>query len=75
MNTVLCPVCYLPLAVRLAKGRKSGKPFVMLVCAKDGRHIRAFVSDREFVDSVIEKAGIRTDDSHRAATDTGNEGG
>ena len=49
----VCPVCQEPLSIRLATGRKSGKPFVMLVCAQDGRHIRAFISDRDFVSSVI----------------------
>ena len=48
-----CPVCSQSLTVRLAEGRKSGKPFVMLVCPEDGRHIRAFISDRDFVGSVI----------------------
>jgi len=41
--------------MRLAEGRKSGKPFVMLICDRDGRHIRAFISDRGFVASVIAK--------------------
>ena len=52
-ETPRCPVCSEPLAMRLAEGRKSGKPFVMLVCPGDGRHIRAFISDRDFVGSVI----------------------
>ena len=59
MTQIRCPVCSEPLAVRLARGRKSGKPFVMLLCANDGRHIRAFVSDKEFVNGVVEKAGVR----------------
>ena len=58
MNEVACPVCNKPLSVRLAHGRKSGKPFVMLVCAKDGRHLRGFINDKSFVDGVMEKAGI-----------------
>ena len=45
MKKLPCPVCSETLSVRLATGRKSGKPFVMLVCPIDGRHIRAFVSD------------------------------
>ncbi len=48
-----CPVCGRPLEVRLARGRRSGKPFVMLICCQDGRHIRAFINDREFVSSVL----------------------
>ena len=76
MNQIPCPVCSTALSVRLAKGRKSGKPFVMLVCPNDGRHIRAFVSDRDFVSSVIEKAGIQTFEGHLASTGrTGTEGG
>ena len=70
-----CPVCSETLSVRLATGRKSGKPFVMLVCPIDGRHIRAFVSDRDFVSSVIEKAGIREPVSKPVPTGrTGTEG-
>ena len=30
---------------------------LMLVCPNDGRHIRAFVSDREFVADVIGRVG------------------
>ena len=53
----LCPVCHLTLSVRLARGRKSGKPFVMLVCPEDGRHFRAFITHRPYVREVLEKAG------------------
>ena len=53
----LCPVCHLTLSVRLAQGRKSGKPFVMLVCPQDGRHFRAFITHRPYVREVLEKAG------------------
>ncbi|MBI2859187.1 MAG: hypothetical protein HYX90_08925 [Chloroflexi bacterium] len=48
-----CPVCGQPLTVRLAHGRKSGKPFVMLICAVDGRHFRGFITDREYVEKVL----------------------
>lgn len=71
---VPCPVCSDPLSVRLAKGRKSGKPFVMLVCPVDGRHIRAFVSDQDFVSGVIEKAGIQQRIGDTGPTGTGTEG-
>ncbi len=53
MNQAPCPVCSLPLAVRLARGRKSGKPFVMLLCAQDGRHFRAFINDQQYVAQVL----------------------
>ena len=48
-----CPVCGKPLSARLAKGRKSGKPFVMLLCTADGRHFRGFISHRPFVEGVL----------------------
>lgn len=53
MNRIKCPVCKEEIQVSTAKGRKSGKPFVMLKCAVDGRHFRAFVTYRPFVDKVI----------------------
>ena len=56
MNQAPCPVCTLPLRVRLARGRKSGKTFVMLLCAPDGRHFRAFISDRDFVQRTLDAA-------------------
>jgi hypothetical protein len=54
-NGLPCPICGMPLAVKLAHGRKSGKPFVMLICPNDGRHIRAFINDKEFVSTVLAK--------------------
>ncbi|MBI4337350.1 MAG: hypothetical protein HY683_05930 [Chloroflexi bacterium] len=53
MNTVACLVCGGPLTVRMARGRKSGKPFLMLVCSRDGRHFRGFVSDQRYVKQVL----------------------
>ena len=53
---ILCLVCKEPLTVRLARGRKSGKPFVMLICSRDGRHFRAFITDKTFVDKVVSGA-------------------
>ena len=50
-----CHICRKQLSVRLTRGRKSGKPFVMLVCPSDGRHMRAFVADAEYVRNVIER--------------------
>ena len=52
-----CPVCSRPLSVRPAEGRKSGKPFIMLVCAEDGRHFRGFITDIGYVSRVMERAG------------------
>ena len=53
---ILCLVCREPLTVRLARGRKSGKPFVMLICSRDGRHFRAFINDQEYVSRVLKSA-------------------
>ena len=50
-----CHICQTSLSVRLARGRKSGKVFVMLVCPSDGRHMRAFVADANYVANVIER--------------------
>ena len=55
MNTISCLICGKSLSVRMAKGRKSGKPFIMLICPKDGRHFRAFISDQTYVSRVIEE--------------------
>jgi hypothetical protein len=48
-----CPICGEPLILRIARGRKSGKPFVMLVCAIDGRHFRGFINHRPFVEQFV----------------------
>ena len=55
MNQAPCPVCRVPLTVRLARGRKSGKPFLMLLCGQDGRHFRAFINDQKYVAEVLEQ--------------------
>lgn len=54
-GSIPCPVCGANLTIKLAHGRKSGKPFVMLICPGDGRHIRAFINDKGFVGSVLNK--------------------
>ena len=51
----VCPVCRSPLSVRLATGRRSMKPFVMMVCPQDGRHFRGFISHRSYVQEVLDK--------------------
>ena len=50
-----CPVCRQPMALRIARGRKSGKTFLMLLCARDARHFRGFISDRAFVEGVLSR--------------------
>lgn len=48
-----CLVCQHPLSLRLARGRKSGKTFLMVICPQDGRHFRGFINDRAFLDGVL----------------------
>lgn len=52
-NDILCLVCSNPITVKPARGRKSGKPFIMLVCGNDGRHFRGFVSDKDYLNKVF----------------------
>lgn len=49
-----CLICAEPLTVKLARGRKSGKPFITLLCPRDGRHFRAFINHQEFVSKLLE---------------------
>ena len=51
----MCLVCRTPLSVRSATGRKSGKPFVFLVCPVDGRHFRAFIADAQYVQAIVDR--------------------
>ena len=54
--SVACLICGVGLTIRAARGRKSGKAFVMLLCPQDGRHFRAFISDQAYVKNIFEKA-------------------
>jgi hypothetical protein len=60
MKKIGCPVCSSFLSVRTARGRKSNKPFIMLVCDRDARHFRGFITYQEFVREVMEKTEGRT---------------
>ena len=51
----MCLICRTPLSVRAAYGRKSGKPFVFLVCPVDGRHFRAFIADAKYVQAIVDR--------------------
>ncbi len=59
-SEVPCMICGEPLRVALARGRKSGKPSVMLICPSDGRHFRAFINDRGYVSRVVDRLEART---------------
>ena len=65
---ILCVICGQPLAISLAKGRKSGKPCLSLKCKQDGRHFRGFIYDRDYVDGVLARL-----EAHVAGS--GSEGG
>ena len=56
-GTLVCPVCRNELSFRIARGRKSGKPFLMVVCLVDGRHFRGFVGDQNYVKQVLNRIG------------------
>ncbi len=56
MKQIPCPVCGDPVDVRPAQGRRSHKLFLMLVCSRDGRHFRGFISDQELVARVTDAA-------------------
>jgi hypothetical protein len=48
-----CLICQQPLVLRLTKGRKSGKPSLMLICPQDGRHFRGFITLQSYVRQVL----------------------
>ena len=55
-NTVPhCLVCGTTLSLRPAQGRKSLKPFIMMICPINGRHIRGFITDQEFVNKIMDR--------------------
>ena len=62
-QSLQCPVCHQALSLRLARGRKSGKPFLMVLCLQDGRHFRGFVGDRDFVRQVIGRLEVGHQDT------------
>ena len=66
MNAITCPICQNQLSVKVAKGRKSNKPFIMLKCDKDGRHFRGFITDQEYVKKLLDEHTLQG---------TGTEGG
>ena len=60
MNNIPCPVCTNPLSIKLAKGRKSNKPFIMFKCDINGRHFRGFITDQSFVKRVLDNNTLKT---------------
>lgn len=69
-----CLICGDPLTVRTARGRKSGKPFVMLVCGRDGRHFRGFITDQTYVGEILARLeGLRNGGGDLADGETPNK--
>ena len=54
-QSILCPVCGCSLAFQITRGRKSGKPSLMLKCPRDGRHFRGFICDRNYLQQLLER--------------------
>ena len=61
-NSLDCHICRTSLRVKLCFGRKSGKPGVSISCPADGRHLRAFVTDKAYVQGVMERLEAFADD-------------
>ena len=53
-KAVPCLVCGEALSIRMSQGRKSGKPFIMLICPTDGRHFRGFVTYQPYVRDLLD---------------------
>ena len=71
MNTIDCPVCSKPLSVKVAKGRKSNKTFIMFKCEHDGRHFRGFITDKNFVGQILQhhsNASLPSNDNFSGST-------
>ena len=60
-----CLICRQTLDIKLARGRKSGKQSVMLVCGRDGRHYRAFIMDQKYVGEVLARLEERGEEERR----------
>ena len=54
-----CPLCGNSLTATIARGRKSGKPFIMLICPEDGRHFRGFITHRPYIEAVLSKVDTK----------------
>ena len=67
-----CIVCGTSLTLRTARGRKSGKPFLMLLCPQDGRHFRGFINDQNYVKQVLARLEGHTTSSDSKADLDGN---
>ena len=57
-NTPNCLVCGEALDLRQTRGRSSRKLSLMFVCPVDGRHFRAFITFRPYVEAVLAHLAI-----------------
>jgi hypothetical protein len=57
MNDIKCPICSNALSIRMAKGRRSNKPFIMMICPQDGRHFRGFITDQAYISKILPPKG------------------
>lgn len=53
--SISCPVCGKYLGFQITRGRKSGKPSLMLKCFQDGRHFRGFICDQDYMQRLLER--------------------
>ena len=51
-----CFICGVPLRFRLGRSKKTGRPCVMVTCAKNPRHFHGFINDQGFVAQVVREA-------------------
>ena len=72
-NTPDCLVCGEPLDLRRTQGRSSRKPSLMFVCPVDGRHFRAFVTYRPYVEAVLARLAAHIASSENEGDTDGGE--
>ena len=72
-QAISCLVCGEPLSFRPAIGRKSGKPFIMLICGTSGKHFRGFITDQSYVAGVMGR--IEDQSTSEASSDENESGG
>lgn len=60
MKSLSCIVCGNRLSIRTAQGRKSNKPFIMIICSESGKHFRAFITDQLYVKKFLESVEDKT---------------